>query len=88
MQMLKRPDDSRTPAKVRRALRGRARTRGGPTQRPEADRLRLYAQDYDDLFQRVPTHPEFTRKQSAESTREVVEQQMKFMRRFLEPTVT
>jgi len=52
------------------------------------ERRFLYTSLYNELFQRVPSHPQLTQKKSAERTLEVVTQQMKFLRRFLKKEYT
>src|ERR1700760_4675749 len=53
-----------------------------------ADRRDLYSLVYDELFERVPDHPQLTRKISAEDTRVELELQMRFLRHFLRPGIT
>jgi SAM-dependent methyltransferase len=66
-------------------------------ERELADRLRnasheerrgLYSLMYDELFERVPDHPQLTRKGSADGTKAQVELQMRFLRHFLRPGIT
>jgi len=47
------------------------------------ERRHLYSSLYDELFRRVPLHPQLTRKTSPAETRQAVETQMKFLRPFL-----
>lgn len=88
MQMLQRPDGSRTPEEVHEHYQVERELATVLRNAPKQDRLRLYAEVYDELFRRLPTHPQLARKCSAEGTREIVDQQMKFMRRFLTPELT
>ena len=53
-----------------------------------SDRRDLYSLVYDELFERVPDHPQLTRKVSAEDTRVQLELQMRFLRHFLRPGIT
>jgi SAM-dependent methyltransferase len=53
-----------------------------------AERGRLYASLYDELFRRVPHHPQLTRRETAEVRARGVDEQMKFLRRFLRPDAT
>jgi 2-polyprenyl-3-methyl-5-hydroxy-6-metoxy-1,4-benzoquinol methylase len=59
-----------------------------------ADRLRhatreqrrsLYGQVYDELYQRVPQHPQLTRKVSPELSRAGLVPQLRLLRRYLRP---
>jgi SAM-dependent methyltransferase len=52
-----------------------ARLRGSS----KAERRHLYASVYDELFQRVPLHPQLTRKSSAAETEAAVSSQMRFL---------
>ena len=52
------------------------------------ERRRLYAVLYDELYRRVPDHPQLTGKSSAESTAATVATRMKLLRRFLRPDTT
>jgi len=62
-----------------------------------ADRLRnaskeqrkgLYTSLYDELYRRVPLHPQLTQKGDAESQIEAVSRQMKLLERYLQPEST
>ena len=66
-------------------------------ERELADRLRnatreqrrtLYGPVYDELYQRVPHHPQLTRKFSAEITREGLGPQLRLLRPYLRPETT
>lgn len=51
-----------------------------------AERLRLYRSVYNELFLRVPDHPQLTRKQvGGEEQRQASERQLRLLRRFLRP---
>lgn len=47
------------------------------------ERRHLYSSLYDEMYQRVPLHPQLTRKSSPQETQQVVAAQMKFLHRFL-----
>ncbi len=49
----------------------------------KADRRILYSSLYDELFRRVPDHPQLARKVSDQKKGEAVRRQMSFIRRFL-----
>jgi SAM-dependent methyltransferase len=88
MQMLKKLDDARTPEEVYQHYVVERELAAVLRSSLKEDRMRLYGRLYDELFQRVPTHPQLTRKGSPEQTRAIIGQQMKFMRRFLSPDAT
>jgi SAM-dependent methyltransferase len=52
------------------------------------ERPSVYADVYDELYRRVPDHPQLTQKASAADSAAAVERQMRFLRRFLEPGTT
>ncbi len=49
----------------------------------QKERQYLYSSVYDELFRKVPQHPQLTRKSSPEATAWVVTQRMQFLRPFL-----
>jgi ubiquinone/menaquinone biosynthesis C-methylase UbiE len=49
------------------------------------ERKQLYALLYDELFKRVPHHPQLTRKRDSKVSRERVDRQMRFLNNFLSP---
>ena len=51
-------------------------------------RQSLYTSLYNELFQKVPSHPQLTQKSSPEITAAAVSLQMKFLRRFLNKETT
>lgn len=52
------------------------------------ERRHLYASLYDELFRRVPLHPQLTQIASAEATARTTARQMRFLRRFLRRETT
>ena len=50
-----------------------------------ADRGALYGSLYDELFRRVPRHPQLTLKQDAETRAKAVAVRLLLLRRFLRP---
>ncbi len=52
---------------------------------PKGQRRLLYASVYEELFTRLPHHPQLVRKLSRQDTREYVEQQLGFLGPFLSP---
>ena len=52
---------------------------------PHAERLGLYGEVYDELFRRVPTHSQLTRKVSDAERRAASRLTMASVRRFLQP---
>jgi SAM-dependent methyltransferase len=49
------------------------------------ERQSLYSSLYDELFRRVPDHPQLTQKASPEEKNRAIAWQMKFLKRFLRP---
>ncbi len=52
------------------------------------ERRRLYPIVYEELYRRVPLHPQLQRKKSASETQSAVDQQFQFLQRFLAPGTT
>jgi SAM-dependent methyltransferase len=50
-----------------------------------ADRQHLYSTVYDELFRRVPDHPQLTRKASADATVDAVRTRLRLLNPFLKP---
>jgi len=51
----------------------------------KVERQSLYSSLYDELFRRVPNHPQLAQKASAAEKTRAVTAQMKFLKRFLKP---
>ena len=51
---------------------------------PKSQRLRMYGEVYDELFRRVPTHPQLHRKRSAEEQRAAIDDRLSLLRRFID----
>src|SRR4051812_18399856 len=64
--------------RVEKELAGRLRDA------PKPQRLRLYAEVYDELFRRVPTHPQLNRKRSTEEQRAAIADRLSLLRRFVD----
>jgi SAM-dependent methyltransferase len=64
---------------VEKALADRLR------QAPRQERGRMYGDVYDELFQRVPDHPQLTRKQDEHEKQAAVAERFSLLRRFLSP---
>lgn len=79
------PGETRTLERVRfhfeveRELADRLR------QGSRAERATLYSAVYDELFRRVPDHPQLTRRRDAEALRAKVDPQVRMLRPFLTP---
>jgi SAM-dependent methyltransferase len=87
---------------IRRPMKGERRTEGQLrahylVERELADRLRnasreerrrLYASVYNELYRRVPHHPQLTQKASPETVRAVVSAQVRILKSFLTPETT
>jgi SAM-dependent methyltransferase len=67
---------------VEKELAGRLRTAG------KQERQRLYASLYDQLYLRVPHHPQNTRKTDPVARQKVHAGQMKLLQRFIRPNTT
>ena len=67
---------------IEKALATRLR-RASSSERPH-----LYAEVYNQLFQRVPHHPQLLRKDCTEDTESCVSEQLSFLRRFINKDVT
>ena len=52
------------------------------------ERKLLYKSLYDELYRRVPDHPQLQRKAAQNGSKELVERQMRLLDRFLRPTMT
>lgn len=78
------PESARSPEQVRehyeieKALASRLRA-GTPDERKQ-----LYGRVYDEMYRRVPHHPQLTRKVSPEETRRSVTEQLDFLNRFID----
>jgi SAM-dependent methyltransferase len=65
--------------RVELELAGRLRTA------PRSNRLNLYGEVYDELFRRVPNHPQLVRKQSAAEKTAELNERLALLRRFIHP---
>lgn len=52
---------------------------------PRDERLGLYGRLYDELYQRVPDHPQLTRKVSAAERSDAIADRVTFLQRFIDP---
>jgi SAM-dependent methyltransferase len=50
---------------------------------PKEERRRLYTSLYNEMFRRVPSHPDLAKKRSPEEQRDETRQQFRFLARFL-----
>jgi SAM-dependent methyltransferase len=86
MSMRAITNETRTPERLRehylveRQLADRLRQAG------RTERAALYSAVYDELFQRVPDHPQLTRKASPTAQAHAVETRLHLLSRFLGPT--
>ena len=71
------PEQIREQYEVEKALA--ARLRGGTAD----ERKQLYGKLYDEMYQRLPHHPQLTRKVSAEETESTISGQLRFLSRFI-----
>jgi SAM-dependent methyltransferase len=72
------PEQVREHYEIEKALAAQLRA-GTPD-----ERKRLYGRVYDEMYRRLPHHPQLTRKVSAEETRRSVSQQLSFLDRFID----
>jgi SAM-dependent methyltransferase len=54
----------------------------------DGERKRLYGKIYDELYRRVPHHPQLTRKVSPEETERAIRQQLRLLTRFINKDAT
>lgn len=54
----------------------------------QAERKKLYSAAYDELYQRVPDHPQLVNKQDSADRRHYVDDQMRLLGLFLRPAMT
>ncbi len=76
-QSARSPEQVREHYEIEKALASRLRE-GTPDERKQ-----LYGRLYDELYRRVPHHPQLTRKVSPEETQRSVNQQLSFLNRFI-----
>lgn len=76
-------NDPRTPEQIRQHYEVEKELAGRLRQAPRQERRLLYAALYDELFRRVPQHPQLTRKKSPTDTARAVAEQMKLLGPFL-----
>src|SRR5689334_1887533 len=50
------------------------------------ERLGLYRSVYNELFQRVPDHPQLTRKKGGDSQQKATERQLRLLQSFIRPS--
>jgi SAM-dependent methyltransferase len=55
---------------------------------PRSERLGLYGPLYDELFRRVPDHPQLTQPPTSQDRQQAVERQMRLLEPFLTPQAT
>jgi SAM-dependent methyltransferase len=88
--MLLRPyqDEPRTPAQVREHYEIEKQLAERLRRATRDERRSLYRTLYDELYQRVPHHPQITRKSSAGLTHDAVAPQLRLLRQYLRPEST
>jgi SAM-dependent methyltransferase len=75
--MKRTPEQIREHYEIEKELASRLRNAS------KEERRSLYAAVYDELFRRVPSHPQLTQKASPEEKTRAIAAQMNFLRRFL-----
>lgn len=76
------PADIRAHYEIEKNLADQLRQASKPNRRA------LYSALYDELYQRVPHHPQLLQKSSAEATQDAIDQQMKYLAAWLNKTIT
>lgn len=83
--MQTRESESRTAADLRRHYEIEKELAGRLRSAPREQRKGLYTVVYNELFQRVPDHPQLTQRVLPDDTRRKVQGQLAFLQRFLRP---
>ncbi len=81
-------DESRTPEQIRQHYDVEVELASALRNATKDERRRLYAELYDELYRRVPEHPQLVRKHSEAASRAAIDLQMRFLERFLDPDGT
>ena len=79
------PGEPRTPAELRRHYEIEKELANRLRAAPQAGRLELYGPVYNELFQRVPLHPQLVKKTDPESFAWAIQQQSLILEPFLRP---
>jgi SAM-dependent methyltransferase len=79
MDTVRTPDELREHYMIERELADRLRNAG------PAERRRLYAAVYDELFRRVPTHPQLVQRSAGAASPRPVQLELRLLRPFLAP---
>jgi SAM-dependent methyltransferase len=82
------PETTRTSERLRRHYEVERELAGRLRRAPLAERKRLYAEVYDELFRRVPDHPQLTGRQDEASRKDDVQEQLRVLGRHLRPGST
>jgi SAM-dependent methyltransferase len=80
--------EKRTPEQIREHYETEKELADRLRKAPKQERLYLYPSLYDELYRRVPLHPQLTRKSSLTGTTTMVGLQMRFLRSFLNQEIT
>jgi SAM-dependent methyltransferase len=81
-------NEQRTPAQIREHYEIEKELANRLRSASKEERRNLYSSLYNELYQRVPLHPQLTRKLSLLETRQAVTSQMKFLGPFLSKDTT
>jgi len=79
------PVETRTPEQIREHYEIEKELAGRLRAASKEERRRLYTALYDELYRRVPLHPQLTQKADPAARAEAVAVQMRLLRRFLTP---
>src|SRR4026209_1943244 len=80
--------DQRTPEQIREHYEIEKELANRLRYASKEERRNLYSSLYNELYQRVPLHPQLTRKLSISETSQAVSSQMNFLGRFLSNDTT
>ena len=81
-------DDHRTPEQLREHYEVETELARRLSEASRQERRLLYSAVYDELFRRVPHHPQLTRKASPAESEQAVQAQLRFLAPFLNPSLT
>lgn len=88
MNQTRPPSDARTAEQVREHYQVEKQLADRLRRASKSERRELYSSLYDELYRRIPHHPQLTRKQSTLEKSQAVDTQMVFLKRFLTPQCT
>jgi ubiquinone/menaquinone biosynthesis C-methylase UbiE len=78
-------DDLRTPEQISEHYTLEKELAAQLRNASKTDRAHLYTHLYDQLFQKIPHHPQHTRKQDAQASQQEIDRKMNLVARYLQP---